>query len=56
MKYTVKYYCPKHKNELLYIEYVDDSIVKFFVPEPPKECPKCGKSYYKTECIAKRVL
>lgn len=54
MQYTVKYYCPKHRNELLATEQVDDSLMKMFQLERPLTCRKCKKNYTRAECIADR--
>jgi hypothetical protein len=54
MRYTVKYYCPKHKKELLDVDEVNGTIFKLFMPERPLTCARCQKAYYRSECIAHR--
>ena len=52
----IKYYCPIDEKELLFTETSQKKgfgIIKMMVPESPKTCPKCKKSYYKYECVAK---
>jgi hypothetical protein len=52
----IKYYCPIDKKEVLFVETPqskDLNIIKMIVPESPKTCPKCKKSYYKYECVTK---
>jgi hypothetical protein len=44
----VRYVCPVHKSIVLFTE--DPGIVKYILMERPETCPKCKKSYYKSEC------
>lgn len=62
------YVCPIHNDVILYKETVSeqqylkgsygitinpDEIHPMLVPEKPKKCSKCDKSYYKSECVQK---
>lgn len=52
------YCCPQDKEVVLYTEnnvvYDDKKLItKMVIPDRPVTCPKCGKSYYKSECIKK---
>jgi len=54
----VKYACPVHADEILYTKWVDGdgdgedgpSVMKMILPEAPKPCRQCSKSYYREEC------
>ena len=47
------YVCPKHRDQVLYIEIDDPGRIELMIPGKPKECPKCKKVYYKWECVEK---
>lgn len=56
MPNEIVYCCPKDQDQVLFVEESqsrDVGTIKMLVPESPKTCPKCGKSYYKYECIPK---
>lgn len=48
------YVCPKHRDQVLYVEIVDPGRVELFIVSKPEVCPKCKKPYYKHECVLKR--
>ncbi len=48
------YVCPKHKDQVLYVEVDDPSLIGLIIPKKPEECPKCKKAYYKRECVVKQ--
>jgi hypothetical protein len=41
--------CPTDQDEILFEE--DLNSMKFVMAERPKTCRRCGKSYYKWECV-----
>jgi len=46
--------CPVHRDVILFkIAPPDPTAMHMIVPPPPKECPKCRKSYYEHECVEK---
>lgn len=49
------YVCPKHNDQVLYVEIDDPGRTELIDPGKPKECPKCGgTAYYKWECKEKK--
>jgi hypothetical protein len=43
-----QYTRPLHPDVVLFTE--DPAIIKMIIAEPPAECRKCRKLYYKHEC------
>ena len=55
MKRQVRYYCPEDTSQVLYCEVVDDTMINvglIALVDLPETCPKCGKAYYKWQCIS----
>jgi len=44
----INYYCPNKCGVVLYEE---KQIIRMVDPDPPKQCSKCKKFFYKRECI-----
>ena len=47
-----QYVCPTDKDVVLYEELVG-AMRLAQIGDEPKQCPKCGKSFYKYECEQK---
>ncbi len=53
MKARTLYYCPRDENELLFEEVYDELREFEYQPlhELPEVCPKCGRLFFKKDCI-----
>jgi len=58
MKARTLYYCPADEDELLFEEIYDEKRQFDYQPphELPEVCPKCGRLYFKKDCITVEEL
>ena len=45
----MQYVCPIDKDFVLFED--EQYVTKMFVFDHPRTCPKCGKTYFKSECV-----
>lgn len=48
----INYVCPVHPRVVLFTG--DSDVCEYVIVERPETCPKCNKSYYKSECTPQR--
>ena len=46
----IRYVCPEHSNEVLFVESFDPNKIGLMVPDRPEKCPRCNIWYYKSQC------
>lgn len=51
MSSKIYFACPTDEDVILFEEDMDT--MRLMTAERPETCRKCGKSYYKWECLAK---
>jgi len=58
MKTKTLFFCPQDMDVLLFEEVYDERLEFVYQPlhEPPRVCPRCGRTLYKNDCITVEEL
>jgi hypothetical protein len=58
LKARTLYFCPRDENELLFEEVYDETCEFAYQPphELPEVCPRCGRLFFKKDCLTVEEL
>ncbi len=58
MKAKTLFYCPRDEEVLLFEEVYDERLDFVYQPlhELPRICPRCGRAFFKNDCVTVEEL